>query len=51
MKAGAKRSDWLARSFSLYKKQEGNGRVDLSSHWLAIGEDETTGLSLDCINQ
>jgi hypothetical protein len=43
MKAGGKTSNWLARYFGLYKEEEGNGRVDLSSYGLAMGQNETTG--------
>jgi hypothetical protein len=36
MKAGGKQSNWLAGNFRLYRKQVGNGKVDLSSHWLTL---------------
>jgi hypothetical protein len=29
----------------LYRKQKGYGSVELSSDWLAVGEDETAGIS------
>jgi hypothetical protein len=29
--------------FGLYRKQEGNGRVDFSYHWLAVEQNETVG--------
>jgi hypothetical protein len=47
VKAGGKQSNLLARYFGLYKTQEGNKRVDLSSHWLAGGANETAVLSHD----
>jgi hypothetical protein len=47
MKAGGKPSNQLARNFGLYRKQEGNGRVDLISHWLVMGQNETAGPSHD----
>jgi hypothetical protein len=37
MKAVVKLSNQLAGNFGLYSKQEGNGRVDLSLHWLTVG--------------
>jgi hypothetical protein len=47
VKTGGNQSNWLVSNFRLYRNQEGNGRVDLSSHWLAVGQDETAGLSYD----
>jgi hypothetical protein len=34
-------SNLLAGYFKLYRKQVGNGRMDLSSHWLTVGQNET----------
>jgi hypothetical protein len=45
VKAGGKPSNQLTGNFGLYRKQEGSGRVDLSFHWLAVGQNETTELS------
>jgi hypothetical protein len=45
MKAGGKLSKWLAGNFGLYRKQEGSGRVDLSTNWLSVGQNETAELS------
>jgi hypothetical protein len=42
-----KPGDWLTGKFRLYRKQEENGRVDLSAHWIAITQNETAGLSHD----
>jgi hypothetical protein len=39
-----KSSNQLARNFRSYRKQAGNGRVDLSSHWLAIRQNKAPGL-------
>lgn len=36
-------SNWLAGNFELYRKQEGKGKVDSSSHWLTVGRNETVG--------
>jgi hypothetical protein len=47
VKAGGKPSNQLARNFGLYRRQEGNGRVDLSTKWHTMGETETAGLSHD----
>jgi hypothetical protein len=47
MKADGKPSNRLAGNFGLYRKQEGNGRVGLSSHLLAVGQNETARLSHD----
>jgi hypothetical protein len=38
VKADGKPSNWLAQNFGVYKKQEGNGKVGLSFHWLAVGQ-------------
>jgi hypothetical protein len=46
VQAGGKPSNRLAGNFGLYRKQEVN-RVDLSFHWLAVGHNETAGLSHD----
>jgi hypothetical protein len=40
-------SNQLAEDFRLYTKQVGNGKTDLSSHWLTMGHDETAGISHD----
>jgi hypothetical protein len=45
MKAGGKSSNQLTGNFGLCRKQMGNGRMDLSFHWLAMGQNETTELS------
>jgi hypothetical protein len=45
VKAGGKLSNQLDEHFGLYRKQEGNRRVDLSSHRLTVGQNETIGLS------
>jgi hypothetical protein len=38
---------WLAENFGLYRKQDGNGSMGISSHWLAMGQNKTAGLSHD----
>jgi hypothetical protein len=45
VKASGRPSNWLARNFELLRKQERNGRVDLTTHWLVVAQNETTGLS------
>jgi hypothetical protein len=40
MKTGGKPSNQLAGNFRLYRKQKENGKVDLSSHWLAMEQNE-----------
>jgi hypothetical protein len=42
MEAGGKLSNQLAGYFGLYR--EGNEIMALSSHWLAVGQNETAGL-------
>jgi hypothetical protein len=44
VKAGGKPSNQLAGIFGLYRKQERNGTMALSSHWLAMGQNETARL-------
>jgi hypothetical protein len=47
VKAGGKPSNQLGGNFGFHRKQEENGRVGLSSHWLVVGQNEAAGLSHD----
>jgi hypothetical protein len=45
VEAGGNPSNRLTENIELYE-EEGNGRGELSSHWLAVGQNETAGPSL-----
>jgi hypothetical protein len=47
VKASGNSNNRLGGNFGLYSKQGGNGRMDLNSHWLAVEQNETAGLSYD----